>query len=121
MVNINSNSSGLQGQLQAQLQASRDAARQNRVAPDNANQQKENKALDIQRQISPEQLAAAKRDASKQAGNSNKLSSSAEIEDAQERVSSSLSNQREAPIGRISSQQNDLRAQPLGQIVDIRV
>jgi len=120
MVNINPNASSLQAQLQAQLQAGKTGVRPKSSGVETAPTPKKT--------IIDERIAARRDDSGssrrlpvKQANHTSDLSTSQELSSAKERVRQVASNNREAPTGRTSTRQNDLRNQPLGQIIDIRV
>ena len=119
MVDINTNASTLRAQLQAQQQANQtgNRARTNSVAPRptpaevaeariqaRGDERRENRQLPV-----------------KQGDRANELSSAQELDQAKARVSRVAGNNREAPAGRTSIRENELRNQPLGQIIDIRV
>ncbi|WP_417449487.1 hypothetical protein [Kordiimonas sp.] len=123
MVEINSNSTGLQSQLQAQLQAN--AGKKAQVRPsadltprpsdlikDKLNQQAREQS-DTSRQAPAQQ--------SRGSGRTGELSSSRELQVASEKVSQLNANTREAPVGRLSQQGGVQRDVRLGQIIDIRV
>ena len=119
MVDINPNVSTLRAQLQAQAQANKTGvrARQNtaeaKPAPSDViderikargDERRENRQLPV-----------------KQSDRGNQLSSASELDQAKARVSLVAGGNREAPTGRTSVRENELRNQPLGQIIDIRV
>ncbi|MFC3051482.1 hypothetical protein [Kordiimonas pumila] len=120
MVDFNPNAPGLQSQIQAQLEANRS---RNRVAAQNAG--------DVTARVQPsaeertkargDEESANKRLPALRSSRGSSLSTHQEIEAAGERVSELASNLREAPAGRTSTRQNELRNQPLGQIIDILV
>ncbi len=122
MVDINSSSSNLQARLQAQLQADRA-----NVRPSSTNVNQGSSQQDIAREAGArvnDQLPADRRLPVKQSERTGRLSSPQELERAKERVAqeTGANNLREAPVGRISVQQEQVqRDQPLGQIVDILV
>jgi len=119
MVDINPNVSTLRAQLQAQLQATRTGVR----AGQNGSETKPTPSDVIDERIKARgderrdnrQLPVKKGD------RSNQLSSASELDQAKARVSLVAGNNREAPTGRTSVRENELRNQPLGQIIDIRV
>ena len=118
MVDVNPNASSLQAQLQAQLQANKAGIR----ARGGAN------LTPRPQEMIEERLKARSddRDASRQlpvkrSDTNNQLSSPQELDQAKARVSQVAGNNREAPNGRTSIRENELRNQPLGQIIDIRV
>ncbi|MCJ9428106.1 hypothetical protein [Kordiimonas marina] len=109
MVDINPNASGLQTQLQAQLQARAGKGPAKPVAR-------------VQSPFEKGSETGTGRQLIKSANpRTGGLSTDAEIEAATERATSFGAGQREAPIGRISTQAANGRNVPLGQIIDIRV
>lgn len=116
MVDINPNASGLQAQLQAQLQGGRGSrAAQNSVdltpRPGDI----------IDERIKQRQSESDRQAPVQKSNRSSDLSDSRELRAAEERVTELSANRREAPVGRLSTQDADRRNQPLGQIIDIRV
>ncbi|NVJ98389.1 MAG: hypothetical protein HWE25_09565 [Alphaproteobacteria bacterium] len=117
MVDINPNASGLQAQLQAQLQGGRNA----RASKNGLDLTPRPQDI-IEERIKARQSESDRQAPTQESGRSNDLSSSRELEAAQSRVSElSNNNRREAPIGRLSTQETARRDVPLGQIIDIRV
>ncbi|WP_286829108.1 MULTISPECIES: hypothetical protein [Kordiimonas] len=119
MVDINPNASGLQSQLQAQLQNGRGA----RAAANKLDLTPRPTDV-IEERIKARQSEGNRQAPAQQSEKSNRnadLSSSQELEAAQSRVGELGAGQREAPIGRLSTQANSQRDVPLGQIIDIRV
>ncbi|MCK0069991.1 hypothetical protein [Kordiimonas laminariae] len=120
MVDINSTNAGLQGQLQAQLQSNRVNARPN---PANVNQgtPQQEIAREPNARVN-ENIPASRRLPVRQSERAGQLSTPQELEAAQQRVAEETGVPlREAPVGRLSVQQEQERNQPLGQIIDIRV
>lgn len=122
MVDVNPNASTLQAQLQAQLRGSRDAA--NLARGSNGLRPRPQDVTEEQvrdRQGQPSQQD--RRLPAKIDSRVEDLSSARDLEAARARVRAVAggSSNREAPIGRTSTRQNELRNQPLGQIIDIRV
>jgi len=120
MVDINSNTLGLQAQVQAQLRGGRDAAALARgssgVRP-RPNDVVDERIRNRQNQQEPNRRIPVKTD-----DRVTDLSSSRDLEVARARIDAATGKtNREAPTGRTSERQNALRNQPLGQIVDIRV
>ncbi|MBL4789155.1 MAG: hypothetical protein JKY60_08935 [Kordiimonadaceae bacterium] len=119
MVDINSNSSPLQARLQAQLQAEKNVTK-TQAAPGKVRPAPRNVIEDQIRARQQEAASTKRAKTSENVRNAN-LSSLAEIDNAKERILQVAGNTREAPIGRTSLRLNELRDQPLGQIIDIRV
>jgi len=119
MVDINPNASTLQAQLQVQLQASKTGLKPRASGVEEAPTPKT--IIDDRIAARRDDGGASRRLPVKQTDRSSELSTAQELNSAKERVRQVASNNREAPTGRISVQQNALRDQPLGQIVDIRV
>lgn len=122
MVDVNPNASALRAQLQAQLQAGKSGVRA-RPVPSNVDQSQQ-----TPKDVIDDRIKARQDDSGtnrqlpvKRSSRNDDLSSQQELDAAQERVNEVAGNSREAPIGRTSTLQNELRNQPLGQIVDIRV
>ena len=119
MVEINSHASALQAQLQAQLQAnSRRAVK--------TGTESQRPADVVSNRINEREAESRRSEADRKApvqksSRGNELSSSRELVAAEERVVALNANNREAPVGRISTQANSGRNVPLGQIIDIRV
>lgn len=120
MVDINSANSALQGQLQAQLQANRVNARPNTSNLNQGGAQQE-VAREPNARVN-DNIPAARRLPVRQSERTGQLSSPQELEAAQRRVAEETGVPlREAPVGRLSVQEEQVRNQPLGQIIDIRV
>jgi len=119
MVDINPNASSLQTQLQAQLQASKTGVRPRgndaNLAPRSQDIAEERIKARSDERGENRQLPV------KQSDRANQLSSAHELDQAKARIKQATANNREAPIGRTSTRQSELKNQPLGQIVDIRV
>lgn len=119
MVDVNPNASALQAQLQAQLQASKSGIRvggnRTDLTPRPSDVIEERIKARGDERNDNRQLPV------KQSNRSNDLSTPQELESAEKRINQVAANNREAPTGRTSARQNELRNQPLGQIVDIRV
>ncbi len=123
MTNINPNANPLQSQIQAQLQAGRQSNRNDATRLNDAVRQP-NPAIEEQDEaFEAPSVAADRRNRllARNARSNNDVSSTDELEEAQERVAAFNNNLREAPVGRLSTQQASTRDVPLGQIVDIRV
>ncbi len=120
MTNINPNANSLLTQIQAQLQAGRNSPR---PTPGQGGTQRPFALPDDEDNANTESVAADRRNRliARTGPQVDDLSSTDELEDAQARIASFGTGQREAPIGRLSTQANDGRDIPLGQIVDIRV
>lgn len=122
MVDVNPNASALQAQLQAQLQAGKSGVRA-RPAPTDSTQvqPKPKDVIEDRIKARQDEDGTNRQLPVKRTTRGADLSSQQELEAAGERVNKVAGNLREAPIGRTSTIQNELRNQPLGQIVDIRV
>jgi hypothetical protein len=125
MTSINPNANPLQSQIQAQLQAGRQSSNRNDTARLNNGIRRTDAPVDDQNDdFEVDSVAADRRNRliARGARRAEDVSSSDEIEEAQERVAAfSNTSLREAPVGRLSAQSSDVRDTPLGQIVDIRV
>jgi len=119
MVDINPNASPLQAQLQAQLQASRAGVRPS--GKDLGATPRPQDVIEERIKTRSDERQQDRQLPVKQSNRSNNLSSPQELDKAQARVRQEAANNREAPTGRTSTRQNELRSQPLGQIIDIRV
>jgi len=119
MVDLNPNASSLQAQLQAQLQAGKTGVKPRTAVADIRPQPKD--TADARAKVRGDDNSGSRRLPVKQPGRLSELSSPRELDDAKARVTRVAGNNREAPIGRTSARQSELRNQPLGQIVDIRV
>jgi len=119
MVDINPNASPLQAQLQAQLQARRAGARPSGNGLDLTPRPQD--VIEERIKARSDERQQERQLPVKQSNRSNSLSSPRELDKAQARVRQEAANTREAPTGRTSTRQNELRNQPLGQIIDIRV
>lgn len=120
MVNINNNASALQAQLQAQLQANKSSPRVAARAPEQTAPRPQDVIDDRIKARRDDQGAG--RGAQQPQRRTSDVSSAEELEEASNRVSQFTGEgSREAPVGRTSQRQSELRAQPLGQIIDIRV
>ena len=122
MVDINANASTLQAQLQAQLRGNRDAstaARGGGGVPLRSGDVADQRVREQQDQQGGQERRAPVKVDDRVGG----LSSSRELQVARARINDVTggSTNREAPAGRTSERQNQLRNQPLGQIIDIRV
>ena len=119
MVDISPNSSALQAQLQAQLQAKKSAVpvrgNANNLTP------KPKDVVDERIQARSDDRRGNRNLPVKQSDRSGQLSSAKELDQAKARVNQVAGGGREAPNGRTSIRENELRNQPLGQIIDIRV
>jgi uncharacterized membrane protein len=117
MVDVNPNASTVQAQLQAQLQAGKNNAR-----PSDSNQaQRPKDVIEERIQARRDESGTSRQLPVKRSTRNVDLSSPQELDAAKARVSDVAGNNREAPVGRTSARQNELRSQPLGQIIDIRV
>ncbi|MBL4836299.1 MAG: hypothetical protein JKY34_01870 [Kordiimonadaceae bacterium] len=121
MVDFNPKATALPAQLQAQVQGNRgtQAAGQSSV---NARPRPQDIVDDrVNNRLAQE--TQNRRQLVKRDSRVDNLSSAQELEVARTRIEAVAgnSNNREAPVGRISARQTALRNQPLGQIVDIRV
>ena len=123
MVDVNPNASALQAQLQAQLQGGKSAVRTRPAPADTAQTQQPTPKDVVEDRIKARQDEGGdnRQLPVKRSTRSIDFSSRQELDAAEERVNKVAGNLREAPIGRTSTLQNELRNQPLGQIVDIRV
>jgi hypothetical protein len=119
MVDINPNVSTIRAQLQAQLQASKTNIRARTggadASPNPADLIEERLKVRGDERRDNRQLPV------KLSDRSNQLSSARELDQAKARAAKVAGNNREAPAGRTSIRENELRNQPLGQIIDIRV
>jgi transcription elongation GreA/GreB family factor len=123
MTNINPNANPLQSQIQAQLQAGRQSNRNDTARLSNTVRQP-NPAIEEQDEaFDAPSVAADRRNRllARNARSNNDISSTDELEEAEERIAVFNNNLREAPVGRLSTQQSNTRDVPLGQVVDIRV
>lgn len=119
MVDINTNASTLRAQLQAQSQANQTGirARSNNAAE----QPKPADVVEARIQARGDERRENRQLPVKQSDRGGQLSSASELDRAKARVSRIAGSNRESPTGRISVRENELRNQPLGQIIDIRV
>jgi hypothetical protein len=118
MVDVNPNSS-LQSQLQAQLQAKKLPIRPQEG--DVGARLRPNDVVDERIKVRGDERRGNRQLPVKQSGRLSELSSARDLDRAKERVTQAAANNREAPAGRRSVRENELRNQPLGQIIDIRV
>jgi len=119
MVDINPNASALRAQIQAQLQAGRAGVR---VRQNNAEiKQTPSDVIEERIKARGDERGENRQLPVKQSERSSQLSSASELDQAKARVSLVAGGNREAPTGRTSVRENELRNQPLGQIIDIRV
>ncbi|UTW55624.1 hypothetical protein [Kordiimonas sp. SCSIO 12610] len=123
MTGINPNTNPLQSQIQAQLQAGRQSNRSDAARLTNTVRRPETPVDEQDDALDTQSVAADRRNRllARNTRQTDDVSSADELEEAQDRVAAFNSNLREAPIGRLSSQESDTRDVPLGQIVDIRV
>jgi len=119
MVDINTNASTLRAQLQAQLQADRSGIRARTGSTETRPRSVD--VLDERIKARGDENRNNRQLPVKQGDRSNQLSSAQELDQAKARVVKVAGNNREAPAGRTSVRENELRNQPLGQIIDIRV
>ncbi|PCI64216.1 MAG: hypothetical protein COB37_02280 [Kordiimonadales bacterium] len=119
MVDINSDASSLQSRLQAQLQAEKSVAKTQSRAGDTRPGPRD--AIDDRIRARRQEVSDTRRSENRENVRNADLSSAAEIDSAKESILRVAGNTREAPIGRTSLRLNELRDQPLGQIIDIRV
>jgi len=118
MVDVNPNASSLQARLQAQLQSTKTAGPRDKgvdLTP------RPSDIIDERIKARGEEGGNNRRLPVKLSDRSNQLSSAKELAQAKARVNQVAANSREAPVGRTSTRENELRNQPLGQIIDIRV
>jgi len=122
MVDINPDASGLRAQLQAQLQTNKASTTIAAKAPTQITPRPQDVVEERQKARGDDQNNG-RRIPLPTKGRGDDLSSPKELADAEDRVNQFTGNTslREAPTGRTSAPQNELRNQPLGQIVDIRV
>lgn len=122
MVDINPDASGLRAQLQAQLQANK-AGINVAAKPSAPITPRPQDTIDERQKARGDEQNNGRRIPLPNKGRGNDLSSPKELADAEDRVNQFTGNTglREAPTGRTSVRQNELRTQPLGQVVDIRV
>jgi len=125
MVDINPNVSTLRAQVQAQLQANKTGIRAGQnsaeARPVPSDVPRSSDVIEERIKARGDERRESRQLPVKQSDRSNELSSTSELDKAKARVSLVAGSNREAPAGRTSVRENELRSQPLGQIIDIRV
>ncbi len=119
MVDVNPKASGLQAQIQAQLQASKTGVRARTSEADASPKPKD--IIEARIKARGDERRDVRQLPAKVSNRNTDLSSAQDLARAKARVVQVAGNNREAPTGRTSLRENELRNQPLGQIVDIRV